>query len=988
MKFDSLLLMLLLLLGTRSESDLYDLVDNPDKTEDPNSIKIDHASPDINCLLREYGNFFAETRKEMNGFVHPEPFNLALDPLMIDLNKRIAEKEEGKDPFLTIKDINELFQIDGEEFLDLRVFFDECSHIPEKMNLMINELNYYYCVLVWKNGFQIFSSKLIEKTEYRKGFLRVIETSVAQIFNYKTYIHTVILTPILNNSWKEFYSNLNEYIMLNKQYQDLSREIIIGIKQNNFFFNKEEYIDRNMFFKFYQNNLEILRALNDAYFHFTVGNDRYLNSMQEHAENFRQIISEELYGSLFYLFMRNDDVFLENFVKHASKWHYLIDEMAEAFKKTEDDIKEFVQRLIDEDDTFDSSSLDPDRPPRKITGIPSEHPLLNSELDKYKRRKDYSEMPPLARNPEPTEKELILAGNKRGQEIVEQDANLRHFVSQFKIMGPHEPNGQGRVLQAVTKKIEKHLKQTKKARSRMTSASLEKRRAFHQFEIFDRKIRNNNRNLLKVPAQPEISEPKKFFDRMDELKKPLSTRQRRMTLTEFFKLYEKRVVDYYGYTINIDLVRTCKQHMTSKIKHIANIFCLIMQRETHLLVQQKYANSRLKTFIEKYLPFITYNFFTYFRVLEEKNDRVDIAVLTLFYNEKFFSAIKLAIVSLNNLIVHYEDEYKDYYKNQLEEIMMPLINRFKSVVMGAFFSFGDKLKLRYVESWELTTDDIRIQYLPLFREKLESLILVPTTHDQNASELKNQYNDYINSMNLLSFDTIKKNFVAYSKSLGLVTSSEGPSKECEEIFLMDVVRAHKREMMAQQGKGQMDEEEEYKCIKNWKLYDEVFHNVFFNTDTKEVIIKSKTGGSLVEKNQFDSMMENELKRVVNYFIPSRMQDALEKLHGETQSKFQRCGIIPEWSRSACFAIFGNNNCEPVSDTIYYTRKCPKGYKQSSIGCVFNCAKENMEEDGEFCIKEEADKPCPNGTLTVDETKCMKPMRRYFMYIQNPFNLKA
>lgn len=243
-------------------------------------------------------------------------------------------------------------------------------------------------------------------------------------------------------------------------------------------------------------------------------------------------------------------------------------------------------------------------------------------------------------------------------------------------------------------------------------------------------------------------------------------------------------------------------------------------------------------------------------------------------------------------------------------------------------------------------------------------------------------------MNLLSFDTIKKNFVAYSKSLGLVTSSEGPSKECEEIFLMDVVRAHKREMMAQQGKGQMDEEEEYKCIKNWKLYDEVFHNVFFNTDTKEVIIKSKTGGSLVEKNQFDSMMENELKRVVNYFIPSRMQDALEKLHGETQSKFQRCGIIPEWSRSACFAIFGNNNCEPVSDTIYYTRKCPKGYKQSSIGCVFNCAKENMEEDGEFCIKEEADKPCPNGTLTVDETKCMKPMRRYFMYIQNPFNLKA
>ena len=987
MKFDSMLLMLLLLLGTRSNSDLYDLVDNPDKTDDPNSIKVDHVSPDINCLLREHGNFFAETQKEINGFVHPEPFNLELDPLIIDLNKRISEKEEGKDPFITIKDINELFQIADEEFLDLRVFFDECSRIPEKVNLMINELNYYYCVLVWKNGFQVFASKLIEKPDYRKGFLRVIETSVAQIFNYKTYFHSIILTPVVVNQWKEFYSNLNEYIMLNKQYEDLSRDIIIGIKQKNFFYDKEKYLDQNLFFKFYQNNLEILRALNEAYFHFTVGNDRYLASMQTHAENFRQIISEELYGSLFYLFMRNDDVFLENFAKHAAKWHYLIDELAEPFKNTDEDIRRWVQRLIDEDDTFDPSILDPDRPARKITGIPSEHPLLNSELDKYKERKDYSEMPRLIK-PEKTEKELILTSNRRGQEVVEQEANLRRFVSQFKIMGPSEAVGQGRILQAITEKIEKHLKQTKQARSRATSASSEKRRAFHQFEMFDKTLRSHNRSLLKVPSQPEISEPKKFFERMDELKKPLSTRKRRMMLSEFFKLYEKRVVDYYGYTINIDLVRTCKQHMTSKIKHIANIFCLIMQRETHLLVQQKYANSRLKTFIEKYLPFITYNFFTFFRVLEDGPAPVDIAVLTLFYNEKFFSAIKLAIISLNNLIVHYEDEYKDYYKNQLEEIMMPFINHFKSVVMGAFFSFGDKLKLRYVESWQLSLDDIRIQYLPLFREKLEQLILLPTTHDQNASELKNQYNDYINSMNLLSFDTIKKNFVAYSKNLGLVTSSEGPSKECEEVFLMDIVRAHKREMMAQQGKGQMSEEEEYKCIKNWKLYDEVFHNVFFNTETNEVIIKSKTAGSITEKNQFDSMMENELKRVVNYFVPSRMQDALEKLHGETQSKFQRCGVIPAWSRSACFAIFGNNNCDPVPDTIYYTRKCPKGYKQSSIGCVFNCAKENMEEDGDFCVKQEADKPCPTGTVTVDEAKCLKPMRRYFMYIQNPFNLKA
>lgn len=62
--------------------------------------------------------------------------------------------------------------------------------------------------------------------------------------------------------------------------------------------------------------------------------------------------------------------------------------------------------------------------------------------------------------------------------------------------------------------------------------------------------------------------------------------------------------------------------------------------------------------MDKYLPFITYNFFTFFKVLEEKNDMVEVAVLTLFYNEKFFSGIKLAILSLNNLLLHFEEEYK------------------------------------------------------------------------------------------------------------------------------------------------------------------------------------------------------------------------------------------------------------------------------------------------------------------------------------------
>ena len=37
---------------------------------------------------------------------------------------------------------------------------------------------------------------------------------------------------------------------------------------------------------------------------------------------------------------------------------------------------------------------------------------------------------------------------------------------------------------------------------------------------------------------------------------------------------------------------------------------------------------------------------------------------------------------------------------------------------------------------------------------------------------------------------------------------------------------------------EFDGEEE--CIKDWRLYDDIFHYVFYNTTTKKVIIKKKT----------------------------------------------------------------------------------------------------------------------------------------------------
>ena len=55
------------------------------------------------------------------------------------------------------------------------------------------------------------------------------------------------------------------------------------------------------------------------------------------------------------------------------------------------------------------------------------------------------------------------------------------------------------------------------------------------------------------------------------------------------------------------------------------------------------------------------NFFTYFQLLEDPGDPIEIEALTLFFNEKFFGSVKLAIISFNNLLINFEDEYKDYY---------------------------------------------------------------------------------------------------------------------------------------------------------------------------------------------------------------------------------------------------------------------------------------------------------------------------------------
>ena len=45
-----------------------------------------------------------------------------------------------------------------------------------------------------------------------------------------------------------------------------------------------------------------------------------------------------------------------------------------------------------------------------------------------------------------------------------------------------------------------------------------------------------------------------------------------------------------------------------------------------------------------------------------------------------------------------------------------------------------------------------------------------------------------------------------------------------------------------------------------------------------------------------------------------------------------------------------NNCDNIPNTIYYSRKCPKGYKRGNLACEYDCAEMDDEED--FCIKKD------------------------------------
>lgn len=48
---------------------------------------------------------------------------------------------------------------------------------------------------------------------------------------------------------------------------------------------------------------------------------------------FRDIIVKEVYGSIFYLFMRNDELFLDLFRKNMKTVNFMMDDMVPLIKK-------------------------------------------------------------------------------------------------------------------------------------------------------------------------------------------------------------------------------------------------------------------------------------------------------------------------------------------------------------------------------------------------------------------------------------------------------------------------------------------------------------------------------------------------------------------------------------------------------------------------------------------------------------------------------
>ena len=170
-----------------------------------------------------------------------------------------------------------------------------------------------YCTIVWKNGFEVFGTTLEQNESYKNGFFKIVSNTVSEIFDYKTYIKDLVINKYTMKFWNKFYENLLEFNDLNVNFLNYDKTTIIKIKEKNYFFNEDKYKQKNIFFRFYKNYESILKALNKSFFYFDVHDDFVLQKVKTVCYLFENIIVKEVYGSIFYLFMKSDEEFLRNF---------------------------------------------------------------------------------------------------------------------------------------------------------------------------------------------------------------------------------------------------------------------------------------------------------------------------------------------------------------------------------------------------------------------------------------------------------------------------------------------------------------------------------------------------------------------------------------------------------------------------------------------------------------------------------------------------
>lgn len=67
-----------------------------------------------------------------------------------------------------------------------------------------------------------------------------------------------------------------------------------------------------------------------------------------------------------------------------------------------------------------------------------------------------------------------------------------------------------------------------------------------------------------------------------------------------------------------------------------------------------------------------------------------------------------------------------------------------------------------MSEYVFTMEQLKVLYLPKFRQIFEEKIIQPNFDHINLINIQKQYSKYVNSMNLLSYDKIKQNFNYFS----------------------------------------------------------------------------------------------------------------------------------------------------------------------------------------------------------------------------------